>query len=284
MIVLDKLNRFVGRLAANLVLSQLRMLRADIRAYVLEQATESMVEVTPISNGQIAFYAPAALLLARARSVLSKETDTIKWIDTFNGGVFWDIGANVGVYSLYAAIQKKIKVLSFEPSAANFYVLSKNVQLNQLCEFIATYCIAFCEDTKIGVLNMSSSTMGSAVSQFGEVGEMSRYWEGNSTVSFHGMTGFSIDYFIKRFSAPFPNYLKLDVDGLELPILLGARDTLRDSRVKSVLVELNIDDNSELDNTTAFLKEVGLTLSSKGTIQGTQTGQAANYLFVRNLY
>ena len=34
-----------------------------------------------------------------------------------DGSCFWDIGANVGLFSLYAALRPKIDVLAFEPSS-----------------------------------------------------------------------------------------------------------------------------------------------------------------------
>ena len=46
------------------------------------------------------------------------------------GDVFWDIGANVGAYSLIAARVTKATVLAFEPSAQTFSLLVKNVELN----------------------------------------------------------------------------------------------------------------------------------------------------------
>ena len=50
-----------------------------------------------------------------------------------NNGVFFDIGANTGIYSIYAGIQKsKLKVFTFEPSATNLALLSRNIFLNNL--------------------------------------------------------------------------------------------------------------------------------------------------------
>lgn len=220
------------------------------------------------------------MLLFRANTVLSKETDTIQWIDSFTDeGVFWDIGANAGVYSLYAGVSKRVRVLSFEPSAANFYVLSKNIQLNRLHEQITAYCIALSGETKLGVLNLSSPSMGAAVSQFGQLGEMSPYWEGYSEAAFQGMVGFSIDDFIRQFNPPFPNYIKIDVDGLELSILKGAQATLCDHRLRSLVVELGISDKEAYAEALAFLKDVGFSLVSQGRTQGTSVGQGANHLF-----
>lgn len=260
------------------------MLGPSVRAQVLEQAVEETISVTDVPGGQILFFAPAPMLLWRAKSLLSKETDTIQWIDGFaNDGVFWDIGANVGVYSLYAAVRKRVRVLSFEPSAANFHALSKNIQLNQLCDRVTAYCVALSGQTQLGVLNMSSPSMGAAVSQFGQSGEMSRYWEGYSQAAFQGMIGFTIDDFVRQFDPPFPNHIKIDVDGLELPILIGASATLRDPRLRSLIVELSVSDKEEYTQALAFIEKAGFFLVSQGQTQGTRTERAANHLFEKGV-
>jgi FkbM family methyltransferase len=279
---MSKLHRLAFGIAIRLGAWPLKILAPGLRAELLERVTEEMVSVTSIPGNEICFYTPAPLLISRAASVLSKEEDTIQWIDGFEAGaVFWDIGANVGVYSLYAAIRKNVSVLSFEPSAANFHVLSRNIQLNQLGGQVTAYCIALSGRTELGVLNMSSPSMGAAISQFGQPGEMSPYWEGHTQAAVHGTIGFSIDDFIAHFDPPFPNYLKMDVDGLELPILRGAQRTLRDSRLQSMIVELSVSNKDENRIAQSLLEEAGFRFVSRGATQGTQTESAANHLFER---
>jgi hypothetical protein len=63
-----------------------------------------------------------------------KEAETIDWIATFfkEGDIFFDIGANVGAYSLVASkfYNGKIMIYAFEPGFANFVQLCKNILLN----------------------------------------------------------------------------------------------------------------------------------------------------------
>ena len=55
----------------------------------------------------------------------------LEWIDEFGeGGAFYDIGANIGIYSLYHAVTKSGKVYSFEPSVFNLRQLAKNISIN----------------------------------------------------------------------------------------------------------------------------------------------------------
>lgn len=75
---------------------------------------------------------------------MASEPDTLDWIDEFpDSTCFWDTGANVGVFSLYSALNKKISVLAFEPSGSTFAVLDKNIDLNKMSNQIAVYCVAF---------------------------------------------------------------------------------------------------------------------------------------------
>ena len=69
----------------------------------------------------------------RVETLLTKEPEKIEWIDGFKeNSIAWDIGPNVGTYSLYAKIKKDIEVLSFKPAAPNLYVLNRNIEINRL--------------------------------------------------------------------------------------------------------------------------------------------------------
>ena len=128
---------------------------------------------------------------------------------------------------------------------------------------------------------MASPMMGGAINQFGKQGEMSRYWESGKRPATHGMIGLSIDDFIETFNPPFPNHVKLDVDGLELNILKGARVTLRDERIRSLIVEISVSQENDFGVALSQLEEAGFRFVSKGAIQGTSADSAANHLFER---
>ena len=69
----------------------------------------------------------------RMSTIEDKEPETIDWIDSFEeGACFYDIGANVGVFTLYAAKSKKCQVFSFEPSVFNLESLVRNININYL--------------------------------------------------------------------------------------------------------------------------------------------------------
>ena len=79
---------------------------------------------------------PNKLIEWRVNSLYTKEIETLEWIESFGGTkniIFWDIGANIGLYSLYnAAINENSITISFEPSTSNLRVLSRNIAINKL--------------------------------------------------------------------------------------------------------------------------------------------------------
>jgi FkbM family methyltransferase len=253
------------------------------RAEVLQRVSDKMVVECPVPAGVLRLYSPAPMLLWRAGGLLTKEPDTIAWIDSIGAGEsFWDIGANVGTFSLYAALHGKGPVLAFEPSAANYHVLAKNVDLNGLGERMTPYCLAFADKTRLGTLNLASYELGSSLTQFGQRGDRSRFWAEVPCRAGHGMIAFAIDDFVAQFNPPFPSHIKIDVDGIELPILAGARRTLADPRLKSILVELSLSDLEEHRTAVELLESVGFRLKSQGGMQGVNGEKAANHLFVRD--
>ena len=263
-------------------MAPLSLLPPRLSAEALEILSDRMIAEAPIQDGVLTFFAPSPLLQDRAATALTKEPDMIGWLDGIDkDAVLWDVGANVGVFSLYAAVRTHCTVLSFEPSAANFFVLARNIQLNRLNERVTAYCVALSGVTELGILNLASTAMGAAMSQFGKAGEMSRYRIDGGESPAHGMVGFTVDDFIARFNPPFPTHIKMDVDGLEWPILQRASKTLCDPRLRAAMVELSLTNREERECAMALLERSGLKYVSRGVPQGMATEQAANHLFER---
>ena len=69
----------------------------------------------------------------RNKTVFTKEPETLKFISNFKrNSIFWDIGANIGLYSCFAAKLMNCKVYAFEPSYFNLEVLVRNINKNEL--------------------------------------------------------------------------------------------------------------------------------------------------------
>ena len=80
---------------------------------------------------------PNRINLYRAETYFTKEPDIIEWMDTFDGNtVLLDVGANIGLYSVYAALKGAKHLISLEPESQNYGLLNKNIHINNLSEKI----------------------------------------------------------------------------------------------------------------------------------------------------
>jgi FkbM family methyltransferase len=248
--------------------------------------TESLVPVVRKTTpaGALKFFCAGTTSEWRARTILTKEPETLEWIDSFEpGDVLWDIGANVGVYSLYAAL-RGIQVLAFEPSAPNYYLLNRNIEMNQFGPRISAYCLAFSDQRELGQLHMASTELGGALNSFGE----SLDWQGRTfQPSFsQAMVGYTVDSFIEAYGPHFPTHIKIDVDGIENRIVRGAVKTLADSRLKSLLVELDSSREGYCDSVFEFVERAGMKFVGKRhapEMDGTPYASSFNYFFQRDL-
>ena len=93
-----------------------------------------------VLNKKVNFFVPNQITQWRVETFFTKEPETLEWIDSFDDSkkiIFWDIGANIGLYSIYAALKyPDIEIISFEPSTSNLRVLSRNISINKLEEKI----------------------------------------------------------------------------------------------------------------------------------------------------
>ena len=183
------------------------------------------------------FYSLSLMTKTRYNTMFTKEIDTIKWIDKFeNNKVFWDIGANVGIYTIYYAKKNNNnKVYCFEPSVFNLEILARNIFMNEIRH--NTYLIPLCLNDKnnLDYFNMNNTTYGGALSGFAV--EYDEYFN-KRNINFSYITNsISSDAFLKMYGLPVPDYIKIDVDGIEHLILEGSKNILSNKTLKSVLVE-----------------------------------------------
>ena len=213
------------------------LMKPGRRAVALALASERLQQVrtVPTAKGDLAFCSPTARALLDPLNFPTDEPETVAWIDEFiaDGEVMWDIGANIGLYALYAALGPGIRVLAFEPGAGSFAALMRNVELNGMGDRIAAYCLAFDETTGLDVLHMMHTGAGHSMHAF-ERGEAAD-WPMTPVFSQPSL-GFTIDDFCRIFEVAPPDHVKLDVDGNEAKIIRGGRETL--AGAKSVLVEI----------------------------------------------
>jgi len=190
-----------------------------------------MADVTSFEDGGkvIQFCTPSDVCEWRVNTLLSKEPLTIKWIRTFTPeDIFWDIGANIGIYTMFASVVMGTPTYAFEPHHLNYAVLNDTIKLNKVDTIVRAYCMGIGNKMKMGTLSQLSEHVGSSAHTIG-----GRF----TTTFFQGCVINSIDKLV-RIGLPVPTKLKIDIDGLEHLVISGAINTL--PKIQSVLVELNI--------------------------------------------
>ena len=219
-------------------------------------------------------YCPNMLTLWRAQTFETKEPDTLEWIRTFQeNDVLYDIGANVGLYSLFAAREKGCQVVAFEPESQNYALLNKHIYINKLNHLIKALCIALSDKTGMDDLYLSNFLVGSALHNFGEEVDadnkkfISKYKQGSIS--------FTLDDLISYGKLPRPTHIKIDVDGIEMKVIQGMLKTLQHASVKSVLLEINpnVVANKEI---FGMLESLGFKYALELRIPTT-----SNYIFIR---
>ena len=195
-----------------------------------------------ILGKEIIFFVPNHLTNWRVDNFFTKEPETIEWINKFSNKdeiIFWDIGANIGIYSLYAALKhKNIQVTSFEPSTSNLRVLTRNISINNLNNKISVFNNPLTnKPNKILTMKETNFIEGGAFNTFGE--EINFEGKKIDSKMEYRIYGTSINYILEKNILNIPDYIKIDVDGIEHLILDGASNYLNNNKLKEILIEIN---------------------------------------------
>ncbi|MCB0403484.1 MAG: FkbM family methyltransferase [Bdellovibrionales bacterium] len=192
-------------------------------------------------------YVDGGNVISRSRvlTLLEKEPTTVAWLESFApGDVFVDIGANVGMYSLYAAVVSGARVFSFEPESQNYAELNKNIFVNGAHDKVSAYCVAVSDSDEVNFLNLSTFATAYAHHDFKE-----NTWKGDRQLGEdtysrasrlqQGSVSFTLDSLIQLGGIPQPQHIKVDVDGIEHKVFKGMQKTLQSDRLKTVLFEID---------------------------------------------
>jgi FkbM family methyltransferase len=202
-----------------------------------------------------------------------KEPWTVEWLENSiqPNEVMFDVGANVGGYSLIAAklMGGQVKIFAFEPSFSTYSSLCHNIVLNHCQDIIIPFQIALSDQTGLANFNYSNLDSGTALHCLGEpIHFMGRKF---TSVYQQPIISYRLDDLIANFNLPIPNHIKLDVDGPELKVLYGAQQTLADPRMQSLIIELNEDKSLSDEKIVDFLEAKGFCLKTRNirvSIQG----------------
>ncbi len=176
---------------------------------------------------KILFYSINEMTISRAILFGKKEKEVYQFIDRYleKEDVFFDIGANVGVFSIYSSLFKEAKSVAFEPEYSNLYLLKKNIILNGLKDKIQIYPCSVSNDNNYNFLHLSSFESGAALHSISR--DDIELTDENAKVKMKiGTYNISLDDFVKN-TGIYPNMLKIDTDGKELEILEGSENVLK---------------------------------------------------------
>jgi FkbM family methyltransferase len=188
----------------------------------------------------------------RVDSLFTKEPDTLAWIASFApADVLVDVGANVGMYSVWAAKTRGVTVYAFEPEAQNYAVLNRNLLLNGLGDRVKAYCVALSDTAGLSELHLSRVLIGGSCHSLGEPVDFKH--EPMQPAFSQACVAARLDDLVASSAVPQPTHMKIDVDGFEPKVVRGAARVVRDPRLRSLLVEVN----QNLADHRALVAELG---------------------------
>jgi len=174
----------------------------------------------------------------RAATFFTKEPETIKWLDDnlkncSTPALFIDIGANIGIYSLYAAsINRKVSIVAVEPIDANVTELNRNVILNGFSNSISVTHLALSDISCRGLMQISDERIGSSGAQILKSADS----EDGATIVLTGDE--LVSNLMRENDQTWTTImLKVDTDGNELDVLRGFEQCFSKSLVSTCLCE-----------------------------------------------
>ncbi len=193
------------------------------------------------------------------------------------GDVMFDIGANVGLYSVLASKLAGASVVAFEPIPANHLRLLDNIGLNHVWDKVRVERVGlgrepgeiqFVEDFADGHTSHAMPTGGSGQSVTCKIVPLDSQCAGGV-----------------------PDFLKLDVEGFEEEVLAGGKATFADPKLKVVLMEVNgsavrygrTDDDLHAAIRAYGFEPYAFEHETNGLVRQPSFGPRTNTLYIRDL-
>lgn len=195
-----------------------------------------------------------------------REPEVMDWIDGFEKDcTFFDVGASFGTETLYAALKPHgpKKIVAFDLSLESSFNLAYNISINNI-QKVDQYYLALGHD--FGLQSYRDT------SQYYFVKGRDKYdWVSYNTLSI------SMDKFISM-TQLFPDYIKIDVDGAEASVVMGMAETVQNSKLKSVAIEVS--DQSE-PAIASFFKNAGFIIGFERILVDGNGAVFKNLIFMR---
>ena len=169
-----------------------------------------------------------------------------------SGDICYDIGANIGFYSLYfdTLSKQKGKTICFEPASTAYEYLQANIKLNNRNSTVTEYKIGVGKDSKKE--RIYYPTHGTAA------GTASIKYQNHDFKS-EVITIDSIDSLMDKLNIPVPDFVKIDVEGYQQEVLEGGVK-LFGQHAPIIMAELkDIEDKNDpdLDHIQALIQDLG---------------------------
>ena len=252
-------------------------------------AQERAYKSVKILDKEIKFFIPNQLIEGRVDTYFIKEPETLEWIDSFQEKenlIFWDIGANIGLYSIYNSLKyPKSTTIAFEPSSSNLRVLTRNISINNLEKNIKVISMPLTNKKNMfQEMKEGQFVEGGALNSFGEKFNFEGK-EFKPTMKYN-LLGTTINYFLESLILDIPDYIKIDVDGIEHLILEGGDKFLNNKKVKSLSIEINEHFKEQCDKVLNLMNKYEFKMLHKKHnddmfSKSKKFNKTFNYIFVR---
>lgn len=188
------------------------------------------------------------MMLARAIGLYERHKRTAIRTHLEPGMTFVDAGANKGDFSLLAArlVGDSGKVLAFEPEPENCMWIRRSIELNGYRN-ISLYEVALGEKSESTQLYLGEKSGWHTLLPF-------QPFRNVGTVPILKRT---LDSVLEDINHKRVNMIKIDVEGVELEVLRGARQTLSNNRDIVLLLDIHPQLGANPEEVCDFLKEQG---------------------------
>lgn len=243
-----------------LLLRILRKTRRDTKSrWISVRGQDSFT----LAGHTVAFSAPNKSMVNRNRGRFVSEKEELQdFIEEIESGdVVYDIGANTGLYTLFAAKAcPDAEVVAFEPYAPNYELLEQDIERNRLKNVEIVESVLSNVNGTVKFSQPSEADVGYGSSSIGTD-------QSNDTVEVPSTTG---DQLVDDGKIPNPNIVKIDVEGSEPLVIEGLEKALSSSGCRTVYCEVHLpteedrpsvqDFNSSIDDIKMKLSDLGFTV------------------------
>jgi len=212
-------------------------------------------------------------LLWRVEEFYIEEPMMVEWLRTFkDDDVFCDIGANVGMYAIPAAINCKF-CYAVELDPINLAILKHNIVLNKLFSKILAIPIALGDKTNIQNIFYRDFSVGDALQSVGKKTPFNTV-VGKLEHSCSQLV-MPLDQIFEMFNLEQPSKIKIDVDGNELSVVKGAIKIISTAR------EVYFEDSGLKDclEVLEIFKNLGFKVIKEEIAKNSKVGR--NLLFIK---